>query len=219
MRMPPGGRWASNNYITRCHRWLGSVSLSSVPVTVGDRMPVEWEPAPDRGLGPSATQGWAAQPRWGRSAAMVTRRTLGQYVAICLCLQLTSYTQLTSTLSNKVWEVYFYKEVCLFVHWSLSLCLIMFRMYCVYICGYITFRNHIFKIYTYQENEALNSYNDWYVIKPNQTKPNQTKPILFIACSYFHFLCFCFLSFFFLRIVQLNRNDFSTNLFNTYMGP
>ena len=28
MRMPTGSRWASNNYITRCHRWLGLVSSS-----------------------------------------------------------------------------------------------------------------------------------------------------------------------------------------------
>ena len=53
-----------------------SVSSSSVPVAVGDRMPAEWEQAPDRGLGPSTTHSWAAQPRWGRSAAIVARRTL-----------------------------------------------------------------------------------------------------------------------------------------------
>ena len=73
-------------------------------------------------IGPSATHSWAAQARWGRSTAMVTGRTLGQYVAVCLRLQLTSHTQPTSTLLNKVWEVYFYKEVCSFVHWSLSSC-------------------------------------------------------------------------------------------------
>ena len=31
-----------------------------------------------KGFGPSATHSWATQPRWERSAAMVTRRTLGQ---------------------------------------------------------------------------------------------------------------------------------------------
>ena len=30
------------------------------------------------GFGPSVTHGWATQPRWGGSAAIVTRRTLGQ---------------------------------------------------------------------------------------------------------------------------------------------
>ena len=36
--------------------------------TVGDKMP-NWEPAADRGLGPSVTHGWATQPRWERSTA------------------------------------------------------------------------------------------------------------------------------------------------------
>ena len=81
-------------------------------------MPAEWEPAPDRGIGPSVTHGWAAQPECERSAAMV-RRTLGQYVAVCPRLQLTSHTQPTSTLSRIKCERYiFYKEVCSFVHWS-----------------------------------------------------------------------------------------------------
>ena len=108
--MPTGSRWASNNYITRCHRRLEAVS--SVPVAVGDRMPAEREPAPDRGLGPSATHGWAAQPRSGRSAAMVARRTLGQYVAVCLRLQLTSHIQPTSTLSRIKCERYIFLKKC-----------------------------------------------------------------------------------------------------------
>ena len=75
-----------------------------VAVPVGDKM-LEWEPAPDRGLGPSVTPDWAAQPECERSVAMI-RRTWGQYVAVCPRLQLTYHTQSTSTLSNKVWEVY-----------------------------------------------------------------------------------------------------------------
>ena len=50
----------------------------------------------------------------------MVRGTWGQYVAVSLRLQLPSHTLLTSTLSqpfrnpfeNKVWEVYFHKEVC-----------------------------------------------------------------------------------------------------------
>ena len=56
------------------------------------------------------THGWA---EWRRSFAMVWG-TWGQYVAVCLRLQLTPHTQPTSTLSNKVWEVYVYREVCSF---------------------------------------------------------------------------------------------------------
>ena len=50
-------------------------------------------------------------------------------VAVCPRLQLTSHTQPTLTLSRIKCEMYFYKEMCSFVHWSSSLCLIMFRIY------------------------------------------------------------------------------------------
>ena len=70
-------------------------------------MPAEWEPAPDRGLGPSVTHSWAAQPECERSAAMV-RRTWGQYVAVCPRLQLSSHTQPTSTLSRIKSERYIF---------------------------------------------------------------------------------------------------------------
>ena len=71
MRTLTGSIWVSNNYITKCHGWLESVSLSqwvrqsvnssSFLVAVGERMPVEWEPAPDRRLRPPAKPGWAVQ--------------------------------------------------------------------------------------------------------------------------------------------------------------
>ena len=45
----------------------------------------------------------------------------------------------SNPLENKVWEVYFFKEVCPFVHWSLSLLLTMFPCIVVYVlCGYTT---------------------------------------------------------------------------------
>ena len=106
MRTPTGSRWVSDNYITRCHR-----RFEPVAVPVGDRMPAEWELAPDRGVGPTVTHGWAAQPEYERSAAMV-RRTLGQYVAVCPCLQLTSHTQPTSTLLRIKCERYIFIKKC-----------------------------------------------------------------------------------------------------------
>ena len=56
MCTPTGSRWAWSNYITRCHRWLGSVG---VPVAVGDKMPA-WEQLADWGLATLRTHGWAA---------------------------------------------------------------------------------------------------------------------------------------------------------------
>ena len=81
MRTLTGSWWTPNNYITRRHRRLElQLEFQLLLESVGDKMP-EWEPAPDGGLGPSVTHGWAAQPECERSAAMV-RRTLGQYVAV-----------------------------------------------------------------------------------------------------------------------------------------
>ena len=128
--------------------WISQFELvESVQVRVAVAVGVSWgtrcqreNQLADWGFGPSVTHCWA---RWERSAAMVARRTLGQYVAVCPRLQLTSHTQPTSTLSNKVWEVYFYKELWSFVHWISSLCLIMFSMYYVYVCGYTTYLVYI----------------------------------------------------------------------------
>ena len=114
MCTPTGSRWMSNNYITRCRRRLGSVGVR-VAVPVGDRCRSENQlqtevlgPKDPRLSSPSECEG---------SAAMVIG-TWGQYVAVCLRLQLTSHKQPTLTLSNKVWDVYIYKEVCSFVNWS-----------------------------------------------------------------------------------------------------
>ena len=72
---------------------------------------LNWEPAADRGFGPSVTHGWATQSRWWRIAAML-RRTLAQYVAVCPRLQLTSHTQPTSTLSRIKYERYIFIKKC-----------------------------------------------------------------------------------------------------------
>ena len=99
MRTPTGSRWVSNNYIqvpqtawvswssrqsSSCS-WSSSCSSVSVAVACGVENQLQ-------------TEGWGPQdPRlsssveWGRSAAMV-RETWGQYVAVSLCLQLTSHT-------------------------------------------------------------------------------------------------------------------------------
>ena len=57
------------------------------------------------------------QPRWGRSAAMV-RRTWGQNNSLSPSPTYLSHTTNINSFENKVWEIYFYKEACSFVHWS-----------------------------------------------------------------------------------------------------
>ena len=49
-----------------------------------------------------------------------------------------SHTTNINPFENKVWEVYFYKEVCSFVHRSRHCCWLCFRMYYVYVCGSTT---------------------------------------------------------------------------------
>ena len=72
------------------------------------------------------------QPRWGRSAAIV-RRTWGQYSSPSPSPTHLPHTT-TSTFSRiKCERLYFYKEVCLFVHWSSSLLLTMFLHIFVYV--------------------------------------------------------------------------------------
>ena len=62
------------------------------------------------------------KPRYRRSAAMAKRRTwVNGAVCPCLHLSLTHHRN----IENKVWEIYFCKELCSFVHWSSSLSLFM----------------------------------------------------------------------------------------------
>ena len=101
----------------------------------------------DIGLGPSVTNGWAAQPNCEKSAAMV-RRTWGQYVAVCPISNSLSHSR-NITLSRIKWEVYFYKEMCSFVQWSSSLLSTIFShiFVYVYVCGYTTYLSIYLSIY------------------------------------------------------------------------
>ena len=106
-----GSRCMSNNYITRCHRqfeWVGvSCGWSSSCISR------QWEPAPSRGLGPQEPR-LSSPAEWERSAAK-DRGTWGQYVVVCSVSNSPLTHNPFATLSNKVWEVYFSKEVCSFV--------------------------------------------------------------------------------------------------------
>ena len=87
-----------------------------------------WEPAADRGL-------WAlSDPRLSSPARMRKKCCYGQknFGSICSSLSLSltylSHTTNINPFENKVWEVYFYKEVCSFVHVKSSICLIIFPL-------------------------------------------------------------------------------------------
>ena len=103
-------RWALNNNITRC---LGRFE------SVGDRMPKRENQLAYWGL-------WALsdprlsnpKPRWERNAAMVKRRTWGQYSSLSPSPAHLSHTTAITLLRIKCERLYSYKEVCLFIYWS-----------------------------------------------------------------------------------------------------
>ena len=68
---------------------------------------------PTEGLGPQDPR-LSSPAEWERSAAIV-RGTWGQYVAVCSVSNSPLTHNPFATISNKVWEVYFSKEVCSFV--------------------------------------------------------------------------------------------------------
>ena len=145
---PTGSRWATNNYITGCHRRFESVGVRGrqnsvwvavtvrVPVAVGDKLP-QWEPAPDRELGPSRPRLSSPAER-GKSAAII-QRNLG---SICCCVSpspthLSHITNINpfATLSRIKCERYIFLKKCI----RSSLLLIMFPCIVVYVlCNYRT---------------------------------------------------------------------------------
>ena len=63
------------------------------------------------------TPSWAAQQN-EKEVLLKTEELGGQYVAICSVSNSPLTHNPFATLSNKVWEIYFYKEACSFVNWS-----------------------------------------------------------------------------------------------------
>ena len=71
-----------------------------------------WEPAcRQRALWPSVTHGRATQPRRGRSATMVEKRTWVN-IAVCPCLHLFLTHSKHHLFENKVWEIYIFIKKC-----------------------------------------------------------------------------------------------------------
>ena len=118
-------RWMPNNYITRCHRRLGLVGVScSWSSSCSSR---QWEPAPDRRLGPSGP--WLSSPaEWGRGAAIV-RGTWGPYVAVCSVSNSPLTHNPFATLSRIKCERYIFLKKCV----RSSLLLIIFPHVYVYV--------------------------------------------------------------------------------------
>ena len=137
MCTPTGSRWASNKNITRCHRQLESVWVR-VPVGVSGGTRCQC-------VNQLADWGLAAlsDPRLSSPARMRKKCCYGQKNFGSICSSLSpSPTHLLNTsninpfaslLRIKCERYIFYKEVCSFVHWSLSLLLTMFPHIFVYV--------------------------------------------------------------------------------------
>ena len=104
---------------------LGAVELA------GDRNVRVRTSLQTEGCGPQRPPVEQPQPRCRRSAAMVKRRTWVN-IAVCPCLQ-SSVTH-HKNIENKVWEIYFCKELCSFIHWSCHYVWLCSRLYIYIYC-------------------------------------------------------------------------------------
>ena len=87
--MPTRSRWASNNYITWCHRQFKLVGVScSWSLSCSLR---QWEPAPSRGLGLSGPP--VEQLSRMRKKCCKRQKNLGSICCSLFRPQLTSHTQ------------------------------------------------------------------------------------------------------------------------------
>ena len=115
-RRNSGSRWTWDNYITRYHRWLGSV-----PVGVG--VGVRWEQDASvrislqtEGLRSSVTHGWATPAKMKKKCCYGQKNFGSIYSSLFPSPTHLSHTTNINPFENKMREIYFYKEVCSFVH-------------------------------------------------------------------------------------------------------
>ena len=117
-------RWPSDSYITRCHRRLGSVPVG-VGVSWGTRCQRENQLA-------ALSDPRLSSPAKTRKKSCYGQKNFGSvYSSLSPSPTYLSHTTNINPFENKVWEIYFHEEVCSFVHWSSSLCLIMSRILCI----------------------------------------------------------------------------------------
>ena len=117
--------------------------------SVGNKMP-KWEPAADRGL-------WAlSDPRLSNSSqdekeVLLWSEELGS-ISSSLSPSPThlSHTTNIHPFENKVWEIYFYEEVCSFVHWSRRCVWLCYAYICIcimYTCSILYNTKKVFEKY------------------------------------------------------------------------
>ena len=125
-RKNSGSSWTLNNNITRCTD--GSNPLDTRCLSESQRQ--------TEGFGPSVTHGWATPTKMRKKCW----KKLGQYSSLSPSPTHLSHMK-HHPFENKVWEIYFYKEVYSFVYWSRSLTVDCFRIY-FYMYLYVAIQHH-----------------------------------------------------------------------------
>ena len=88
----------------------------------------------------AVTNGWATPAKMRKKCCYNQGRTWVN-IAVHLYLHLFLSHNKHRPFENKVWEIYFYKEVCSFIIEVVIICLIMFRIY-LYTCSCIVAIQH-----------------------------------------------------------------------------
>ena len=149
-----------------------------------------------RALGPQWPMVEQPQPRQGRSAAMI-RRTWGQYSSLSPSPAHLSHTRNITLSRINCERLYFYKEVCSFVHWSSY---IMFDYVSAYICICICMQlynintDNLYTIIWFQELQS--NFNNLYTIYFQVSLSNNVK----------------FTVFWVIEKYQINTNTFKTSI-------
>ena len=102
-RKNSGSRWTLNNI----------TSTQTARVIWGED--AELRNSGRQDFGPSVTHAWATKPRW--EAVLWSKEELWVKISLFPSPAHLTHTANINPFENKVWEIYFYKEVCAFVHW------------------------------------------------------------------------------------------------------
>ena len=116
------------------------------------------------GFGPLVTHGWATPAKMWKKCCY-GQKNLGQYVAVCPRLQLTSHTQPTSTLSRIKCERYIFIKKC--VHSFIEVIIIV-----DYVSAYICIRVVVLRLYntiSSSNNESLKLVDQFICLGSNIT--------------------------------------------------
>ena len=114
----------------------------------------------------------ASGPQWSRveQPCQDEKEVLsGQYSSMSPSPAHLSHTTNINPFENKAWEVYLYKEVCSFVHWSRHYCWLCFRLYLYYVYVYV----YLYMYVAIQQTHTPSNFR----IKTSSPKASGRRPL------------------------------------------